>query len=469
MKNRISFYFILYLVLVVDVLAVLTERDRLVDDLTKAVLSPSIVVPEIKWDGKQPLSTQIQIKRGLTPFEKESMNPIVTMVDAKNLDPTKSDPVFSKGKGKISFESVKQALLTVGGFNVDSSFLPVTLNPDTNWVRGAIYTFRIGAKYRRTEIHAGRVDTLPGVVPPKDFTVSVGKIIEEGQLGISIEPPRVVWPSGVELKVKAYLQGVQDAKQTGDVRISGLPSPTKKQVGSGWVEYTWSALMPGKQEYRVTADLNRGMKGLDHAETKFSLEVIPPAWDPQPPGQLAGCCPTIFESRLRGIPTSEYQVELKSADGKFSEVLNYSARPEGSPLLPSTQWRNLEVVPRMIKSNAILTQLRRVIPVVEGQLPSIEIKTPDRPVGGKLMLHFNTKDGCGDASGVERLLGYEIQYPAGVSSYSKTETDTKGKIKGVILILSNIPLNETHLIYSISVEGACGRRRELKDQMLKIQ
>jgi hypothetical protein len=174
----------------------------------------------------------------------------------------------------------------------------------------------------------------------RDTTVLLAHVIRSGelpiQLTLNIEETRDNWVLGVPFKKKIFMGGVEEPWRTIFNAGPGISFEKAADKGS-YVTLLWELPKPGQREFIVTADANRGLGQKDRATTRFTVDVVPPAYVSPPSAKGFWGIPYTFDAQVAGLNPIDITVE-SFHDG---ESMGMKPAVPKTVITPDRKWRAL--------------------------------------------------------------------------------------------------------------------------------
>jgi len=381
MQPKSSFYFVLYLVVVVDLLAVVTERDYWLDSIVRSYEKPlSLSVPATNhWVTSRDDSVLILVSDLHNDEEKSNLKYF-----AKSLEPQSVPGEYS--------EHPRVDPVTGNG-----TFVGKFLEPGE-------YSFGLWAELSRhlPDDAGGRYRTIKS--DTVHFVLSVQKDpVPATNFAMAVDKNRDNWIAGI--KYEKYIFVNTDPTK---LRLWGLPKGFRRgSAGKNTVQLIWDN--PTKGETRVTLHglANRGLSPeIESDDLTFTIDVDMPNWNPEPQQKAYWKVPYVFNSRVGELEANEYTVQIFA--NTTSPVGTITAKQYPYKIIPDQSWTSLTFRARSTKGAEIMT---REISVQAPPSPQIEW-TSSGLRGSDYVVQFF----CRDLSGADVQVKYEVLYPAGVTS-----------------------------------------------------
>ncbi len=438
MKQKTSFYFVLYLVALVSLLDVITERDdaqrEIAEILVKKISeAPELQVPDtLIWFTKDSSRALIRVRGLETDAEKQSIK-----YDLKPVGGTFPDgltPEIQKddeGNGILSGKILEKGLYTLRVVADVNRGLPRDL-PES--VRELILR-QLG-------------DEIPLTTRPVQFTLKVeGAGAPPPQLTLNVEPPREdKWIVG-----SPYIKNIYVGGPTPDIVSFSCSDPrfsVVKDVGRIRLEWANPMVTTSPITVTVNARANRGAEAhLENASATFTLSVAPPRWDPEPPAEAYWDVPFTYASGIRGLDPNKFTVEIL-ANGSLP-VKTLSAVEFPFVFKPERTWTSLTF---RALSTSHTEMLRKEIPVKKPVPPQIKLAGSTWN-GNEYHFKFSSSDVGNNDVTVESA---SVIQPEGIVS----RLDTR-RGKAFTLIVQNLLATRPGAIkIKITVTGIGGSRTD---------
>jgi len=391
MKQKTSFYFILYLVAIVSLLGVITERDEaqqeMVDVLLKKITSAPVLSARdtVVWTARDSGRAVISVAGLTSPLEIASIRYMIGSLDLALPPGMAKEPA---------------------------------VDPDGN----AILTGRISEKGTYNFVAAATVDReIPADIPmsvrdvivrvsgdrvsletePVHFAVRVEARNAIGPaLTLNIEPPvEDKWILGAQYTKNIYVGGPSPDAVT--FTCSDPRFRITKDLGK--IQLNWPDPVSGLTRVVVRANASRELGDRDYAEVKFSIEVGPPRWQPEPRMVAYNRVNYRFESMLGGMHPNDYtiQVVVNKTDVKAT------VSPNQFPyeIKPDLAWKTLTF--RAVGHSTTLKEFE--IPVKDPPPPQIKWQGESHE-GNDHIIKFS----CADVDGGDVNVNFNIVQPSGV-------------------------------------------------------
>lgn len=438
MKQKTSFYFVLYLVALVSLLDVIAERDdaqrEIAEILVKKISeAPELQVPDtLIWFTKDSSRAVIRARGLETDAERRSIR-----YELKALDgdlPEGLGPEITKdeeGNGILSGRITEKGVYRLQAVAEVNRGLPRDL-PES--VRDLIIR-QLG-------------DEIPLTSRPVNFTLKVeGAGAPPPQLTLNVEPPHDDrWIVGSPYVKNIYVGGPPPeivSFSCSDPRFRII-----KDVGRIRVEWPDPTVTSSPVTVTIAARANRGAdEHLENARATFNVSVAPPRWDPEPAAEAYWDVPFTFASGIRGLDANKFTVEIL-ANGSIP-VKTVSPVEYPFTFKPERSWTSLTF---RALSTARTEMLRKEIPVKKPVPPQVKLAGTTWN-GSEFHFKFTSTDvGNGDVT-VESA---SVIQPEGIIS----RLDTR-RGKAFTLIVQNLLATRPSAIkIKISVKGIGGIRTD---------
>ncbi|MEK9137991.1 MAG: hypothetical protein AAB393_12770, partial [Bacteroidota bacterium] len=353
MKQKTSFYFILYLVAIVSLLDVITERDEAQDEMVSLLLKKITSAPVLSardtvvWTAKDSGRAMISVAGLASPLEMASIRYVIA-----SLDPTppagvaKEPAIDSKGNGILAGKISEKGVYNFQATATVEREIPTDM-PEA--VRDAI-----------NRLSGNKVSLKSN---PVNFVVKVeGKNTFAPALTLNIEPPvEDNWILGVPYTKTIYVGG--PAPDLATFTCSDPRFKITKDYGK--IQLSWAQPMSGITKVVVKANANRELGDLDLAEARFTIDVGPPRWQPEPKPLAYNRVNYRFESTLGGLSPNDYTIQVLANKTDLKATLSPNQFPY--EVKPDQSWKSLT-----FRAMSHTTMLKEVeIPVKDPPPPQI--------------------------------------------------------------------------------------------------
>ncbi len=346
-SRGISFYFVLYLVAIITVFVITTERDTLLrkrdEDIARLV---EIYIKPLH------LSPAVDTVRYFLPAnEKVTQEPL---------------RLLAKAEGPIDKNDIRYSLLAVrrvsgGGNGVQGGQSAAGDQGDGTFTNDhgdgvltypplgeGVYAFTV-AGYKPRVIRRGKTmrvairDTLYDIQYSdrleridRDTTVLVASVIKTGleptQMTLSTERTRETWVVGLPYRKRLFIAGVETPDRVSfdapSLRIERSPGERS------FVTLVWDDPALGARTFTVRGSGNRGLGEKDHASTTFTVDVVSAAFATTPAARAFWGIPYVFDGQIAGINPIDLSVEFLR-DG--AQVWTRPAVPRDT-VVPDRSW-----------------------------------------------------------------------------------------------------------------------------------
>jgi hypothetical protein len=348
---------------IVNLLAMITERDYAVDKLLK--------------DYQKPL------KLSAPQFSEWKIG------ETNSLEVLVSDL-----KSERERSSVKYHLLPLAGSDAHSSLSRIpTVNPENGnatfsgaFTKAGEYRFKVWADVTRqlpkdaggqrlhmnsdTATFAILVSTHKHEIPGTKFSMGVDKKAEH-------------WVAGVPYHKTIFVN--TDPQK---VSLGGLPSVFRRRVaGANSLELIWEKPMPGTMQVALNGNAGRSLSAaLDAAKLEFVVNVETPTWNPAPQKVAYWNIAYNFSSKVGELDENDYAIKVLANGATPVEAVSGGQFP--FVIMPERSWSNLTFI---ATSNAGDEMLRAEIPVKAPPPPQIKW-TSSRLEGDDYVIKFSAED-----------------------------------------------------------------------------
>ncbi len=362
MKPKASFYFVLYLIGIVNLLAIITERDYAIDSLRKDYQSPlKLTVPQ---------SSEFLVGRADTiPML------VANLKSAEEKSSIRYHIIpLSEIDGKSSFSGSPAVDISTG----DGKFV-------ASFARRGEYRFKAWAEVTRQlpkDAGGHRIQTMSDTA---FFVVSASHVKSEipgGKFAIDVDKKFEQWVSGVP-----YTKTIFVNTDPSKVYLSGLPQGFRRVAhGSNSIQLVWDKPMPGRIDVALNANAGRSLEpSLDAGSISFAVNVEPPSWNPLPQKAAYWNIPFTFQSKVGELDVNDYVIK---AFANGSTLVNQSGGQAPMVIVPERKWNTLAFVAVSSSGHELL---RTEIPVKTPPPPQIKW-TSSRLEGDDYVISFMAED-----------------------------------------------------------------------------
>ncbi len=358
MKQKTSFYFVLYLVALVSLLDVITERDdaqrEIAEILVKRIsTAPELQIPDtIIWFAKENSRSLIKVRGLETETERaeiayEVKSPEGDLPSGLSTQVQKD----AEGNGILAGAVEQKGIYTIVASAEVSRELPEEL-PES--VKDLIKR-QLG-------------NEIPLKSKPISFTLKVeGAGAAPPKLTLNVEPPKDdKWIVGTPYIKNVYVGGPNP--EIVSFSSSDSRFVITKDVGRIRLEWANPIVTTNPITVNVAGQAHRGASpDLENASTSFSVSVAPPRWDPEPLPEAYWDVPFTFASGVHGLDANKFRVEI-FANGSIP-VKTVSAVEYPVVFKPERTWTSLTF---RVVSTVNTEMLRKEIPVKKPIAPQIK-------------------------------------------------------------------------------------------------
>jgi hypothetical protein len=379
MQPKHSFYFVLYLVVVVDLLAVVTERDYWMDSTVRVFETPvRLSVPRHnQWVASQQDSLPILISGAQNGQEKGDVRYVVQNLNGSENGGTFTEqPVVNAATGNGTF---------IGTFNEPGE-----------------YRFAVWATLPRTYPKEKRATTI--LSDTVNFSVIVQKDpVPAAQFTMAVDKKHDNWITGIRYEKQVFVNA-----DPWKLRLLGLPRGFRRgEIGNNSVQLIWDNPVRGKTTVSLHGYADRGLdRAIDSDDLSFSIDVAAPGWNPEPGKSAYWKVPYTFSSAVGGLDPGEYVVRIL-ANGTVP-VATISAKQYPFKILPEQSWNSITFEASSAKGAVIM---KKEVAVQAPPPPQIEWNASGLK-GTDYVIEFS----CRDITESDVDVRYEVLYPQGLTS-----------------------------------------------------
>ncbi len=358
MQPKASFYFVLYLIGIVSLLAVINERDFALDSLMKDYETPLQVsaasVNEFVIATSDTLDVYVANLK--TNDERRSIRyHLQSLNDNTELEAT---PIVDPTTGNARF---------VGNFSQSGEFhYKVWADVIRHLPKDAGgHRVRTGSD---TATFAVLVSTKKSEIPGTKFSMGVDKKSEH-------------WISGVP-----YMKTIFVNTDPRKVQLFGLPAGFRRgAITDNSLELIWDMPTPGNARIALNGNAGRSLStALDAASLNFTVNVEPPVWNPPPQKTAYWNIAYNFGSKVGELDENDFTISV-IANGSIP-VPTDSHLP--ITILPEKTWTSLTFIAATRSGREML---RSEIPVKTPPPPQIKW-TSSRLQGDDYVISFSAED-----------------------------------------------------------------------------
>lgn len=431
MKQKTSFYFILYLVAIVSLLDVITERDEAQEEMVGLLLKKIASAPVLStrdtvvWTAKDSGRAMITVAGLATPLEMTNIRYAIASLDQAPPRGVQTDPVIDQSGNAILSGKIAEK----GTYNFQATATVEREIPDDipEAVRDAINRLSGSKVALKTQ--------------PVNFVVKVeGKTTSAPALTLNIEPPADdKWILGVPYAKNIYVGGPPPELVT----FTCPDSRFKITKDVGRIQLTWAQPMSGITRITVKANANREQGSLDFAEAKFTVDVGPPRWQPEPRPTAYNRVPYRFESTLGGLSPNDYSIQVLANKTELKTTISPNQFPY--EVKPDPSWKTMTF--RAMGRSAKLKEIE--IPVKDPPPPQIRWQGESHDGNNHIIKFY-----CEDVDGGDVNVNFNIVQPQGVRAVMSPPV--RGKSFTItIRDVSNIKQSQVEMaVTAIGIGGA---------------
>jgi hypothetical protein len=401
MRQRIPIYFVLYLVLLVEMFVVIQERDQWLSDMLDVYRRPPTlsISPVTQWTTPRISPDQDQVFIAVSELrsitEKSRIRYHIRSLESSPPEGWNSSLALD-GEGNGYFQG---KITTEGRYRFEVWCEVERDLPD--WLPEVLRD-RLA---QRLGTHVRQMST------PVQFDVIVADAVADfPPLTLNVQKEEEKWLIGREYTKTIFVGGTEPTKvhwQISDARFALAKHP-------GRITLTWTEPVKGETQVTVRGRASRGMGAQDIAQLTFHLDVVPPRWIDPPEETAFWGVPYQIKSRIQALHDTDYELQLLANDDELKDRITPLQFPYS--VIPERSWRTLTL--RAISGSSELITSR------------ITIRQPPPPaiswLGGEMSGNdFVLSFRCEDVNGSDvSLVEYALLSPPGLSASVNTR---KGK------------------------------------------
>jgi hypothetical protein len=192
----------------------------------------------------------------------------------------------------------------------------------------------------------------------------------------------------------------------------------------------------------VRASANRELGDLDRAEAKFTIDVGPPRWQPDPRPAAYNRVSYKFESTLGGLSANDYTIQVLANKKDLKATISPNQFPY--EVKPDPSWKTMTF--RAVGRSAMLKEIE--IPVKDPPPPQIKWQGESHD-GNDHIIKFS----CEDIDGSDVNVNFNVIQPQGVRAIMSPPV--RGKLFTItIKDVSSIKQNQVELaVKAVGIGG----------------
>ncbi len=357
---KASFYFVLYLIGIVNLLSIITERDYALDSLVRDYEQPlKLSAPSVsQFVVSRSDTVEVLVSNVKSSLERSTIQYFVT--SQSETGEVLTSPIVDSETGNAKFAGV---------FDKPGEYrFSVWANVMRQLPKGA------GGQRVRTGSDTATllivVSNEKSEIPGTKFSMGVDKKAEQ-------------WVSGIP-----YIKTVFVNTDPRKVSLAGLPAGFRRGVvGDNSIQLIWDKPMPGTLQIALSGNAGRNLStALDAASLAFAVNVEPPTWNPLPQKTAYWNIPYTFQSRVGELDVNDYTVSV-FANGS-TPVSSLATKQFPIVVMPQPTWSSMTFVATSINGHEII---RTEIPVKAPPPPQIKW-TSSRLIGDDYVISFTAED-----------------------------------------------------------------------------
>jgi hypothetical protein len=337
-SSSISFYFVLYLVAIITVFVITSERDQLLrqrdEDIVHLIevyvkplrLNPYADTTRFFVDPNQTVtSSPVRIRlKADGPVDRDDIR--FTLLAAQSADGAAIDTRAMRalndgGDGVIDCPPMEPGTyaFTVAGYKrrliSDGKKMKVSIRDTTYEIQ---YSPRLENVDRDTTVLIAKVEKT-GITPP--------------QLTLSVPDANESWVIGPPYNKKIFVGGIQEVSGI-SVTVDGDGRIERSAAPASFVTFVWDRPSLGRHSFAVAADARRGLGEKDRARISFNVQVYPASFASPPSPRGYWGIPYVFDGQISGLNPLDLAIEA-SHDGQ-----TLGSRPvvPKDTLIPQRTW-----------------------------------------------------------------------------------------------------------------------------------
>jgi hypothetical protein len=430
MKQKTSFYFILYLVAIVSLLDVITERDEAQEEMVSILLKKITAAPVLSvrdttvWTARDSGRTVVSVAGLSGPLEMSGIRYAISSLDPTPPPGIASEPVVdAKGNAILTGKIIERGTYKFQATAIVEREIPSDI-PEP--VREAINRVSGEKVELKTE--------------PVNFVIKVeGRNTVGPPLTLNVEPPSDdKWILGVPYTKNIYVGGPPPDL----VSFSCSDSRFSITKDAGKIQLRWNQPISGKTRLVVRANASRELGDLDHAEARFTIEVGPPRWQPDPQPTAYNRVNYKFESALGGLSPNDYTIQVLANNNDLKATVSPNQFPY--EVKPDPSWKTMTF--RAVGRSAMLKEIE--IPVKDPPPPQIKWQGESHD-GNDHIIKFS----CEDIDGSDVNVNFNVIQPQAVKAIMSPPV--RGKVFTItIKDVTSIKQNQVELaVKAVGIGG----------------
>ncbi len=313
--HTISFYFVLYLVAIITVFVITSERDTLLrkrdEDMARLIeiyvrplkISPAIDTARFAIPGNQTATAEPLrlVAKSDGPIDREDIQYRLLSVKRLTGEGVTEEPASSGSVSNVNGDGVlTYQPLPEGVYHFQMSGYKPRIKRDGQSMRVMIRDTTYSVQYSERLMS---IDL--------DTAVLIALVSKTGlepiQLTLSTDRSHDTWVLGPPFTKRVFIAGAESPERVtidaGGLRVERNPAERS------FVTVIWDRTTLGPHAFTVSGNANRSLGQKDHASTTFSVDILPAAFVTPPPDHAYWGLPYVFDGQIVGVNPIELSVE----------------------------------------------------------------------------------------------------------------------------------------------------------------